>query len=92
MNKSDFLRSVREFMTDGHVISTVEEIVGSEPTIVIEGNYDFVDVDSVVTFFEENYTEDMVRIGDNHKTRIIFFDIRYRDSENIISEESSENN
>jgi hypothetical protein len=76
MNKSDFLKSIREFMTDGQVISTVEEIVGSEPITVVEGTYDFVDVNSVVTFFEENYTEDMVRMGENHNTRIVFFEIK----------------
>jgi hypothetical protein len=76
MNKSDFLKSIREFMTDGQVISTVEEIVGSEPITVVEGTYDFVDVNSVVAFFEENYTEDMVRMGENHNTRIVFFEIK----------------
>jgi hypothetical protein len=78
MIKSEFLLSLRESLTNNHVISTVETIVGSDPAIVIEGNYDLGDVETTVAFFEENYDDEMVRSDENHGTKILSFSIALR--------------
>jgi hypothetical protein len=76
MKKNEFIEALRESFFSDCEIHTLEKTEGSELEENISGVYDFGDVDSTVSFFEENYTEDMVRIGDNHSTMIISFEVK----------------
>jgi hypothetical protein len=76
MKKNEFIEALRESFFSDCEIHTLEKTEGSELEENISGVYDFGDVDSTVTFFQENYTEDMVRIGDNHNTTIISFEVK----------------
>jgi hypothetical protein len=76
MKRNDFIEALRASFTDGCEIHTIEKIESDETGNNIVGLYDLGDVESAVAFFEENYTEDMVRIGLNHNTTVISFEIR----------------
>jgi hypothetical protein len=76
MRKDEFIASLREAFTYECTIHTLEKIEGSNLDETITGLYDLGDLETVILFFEENYTDDMVRIGENHNTKIISFEIK----------------
>jgi hypothetical protein len=76
MKKNEFIEAIKKSFFSDCEIHTLEKTEGSELEENISGTYEFEDVDSTVTFFQENYTEDMVRIGDNHNTMIISFEVK----------------
>jgi hypothetical protein len=76
MKKNEFIEAIKKSFFLDCEIHTLEKIEGSQTEADITGVYDLLDVDSAVSFFEKNYNEEMVRIGENHSTMIISFEVK----------------